>query len=100
MTEKNKNMPNQPSNRTPYQEGIIRRYYENRDDLMLQKLGDLVGDLYLSQGNARVRLWKRISAALRNLDVPQSRIDHLVSSDNPEFLANLLQELQSRQKSK
>jgi hypothetical protein len=93
-----KKMPNQP-NRTPYQEGIIRRYYQNRDDLMMQKLGDLVGDLYLSQGNARARLWRRITAALRNLNVPQSRIDHLVESDNPEFLANLLQELQSRQKS-
>jgi len=93
-----KKMPNQP-NRTPYQEGIIRRYYQNRDDLMMQKLGDLVGDLYLSQGNTRARLWRRITAALRNLNVPQSRIDHLVESDNPEFLANLLQELQSRQKS-
>ncbi|MGQ9505952.1 MAG: hypothetical protein ACUVQG_06215 [Thermogutta sp.] len=88
-----------PPNRTRYQEGIIRRYYENRDDLMVQKLGDLVGELYLSQGKARVRLWKRIAAALGNLNIPQSRIDHLIESDNPEFLANLVQELQSQRKS-
>lgn len=81
-------------NRTRYQEGVIRRYYQNRDTLMLQKLGDLVGDLYLSQGPARDRIWKRVAAALRNLNVPQSRIEHLIQSDNPEYLAKLLQELQ------
>jgi len=66
---------------------------------MIQKLGDLVGDLYLSEGKARTRLWKRIVAALRNLNVPESRIDHLVKSDNPEFLVNLLQELQTNRQS-
>ena len=95
-----RNTSNHSQNRTPYQDAIIRRYYENRDDLMIQKLGDLVGDLYLSQGKARARLWKRIVAALRNLNVPESRIDHLVKSDNPEFLANLLQELQTNRQAK
>lgn len=66
---------------------------------MIQKLGDLVGELYLSRGKARVRLWKRIAVALGNLNIPQSRIDHLIESDNPEFLANLVQELQSQRKS-
>ncbi|HOA52369.1 MAG TPA: hypothetical protein PKI05_08930 [Thermogutta sp.] len=91
---------NKPSrsavNRTPYQEGIIRRYYENRDNLMIQKLGDLVGELYLSEGKARARIWKRITAALRNLSVPEARIEHLVKSDNPEFVAKILEELQTR----
>lgn len=89
--------PAQPQpDRTPYQEGIIRRYYENRDAIMLQKLGDMIGDLYLSAGKARQRLWKRIEAALRNLNVPEARIAHLVKTDNPEYLARLYEELQNR----
>lgn len=89
------NSSSQPQ-RTPYQEGIIRRYYENRDAIMLQKLGDLIGDLYLSEGKARQRLWKRIETALRNLKVPESRIAHLIKSDNAEYLAKLYQELQNK----
>ncbi|GAB4134479.1 hypothetical protein [Thermopirellula anaerolimosa] len=80
--------------RTKYQQGIIRRYYEHRDTLMLQKLGDLVGDLYLAEGKARDRLWVRVATALKNLSVPPDRIQHLIESDNPTYLANLLQELQ------
>ncbi|GIX01582.1 MAG: hypothetical protein KatS3mg112_0519 [Thermogutta sp.] len=47
---------------------------------MLQKLGDMIGELYLAEGKARQRLWKRIEAALRNLNVPESRIAHLVKN--------------------
>ncbi len=82
--------------RSRYQEGVIRRYYEHRDTLMLQKLGDLVGDLYLAQGKARSCLWDRVAAALRNLSVSPERIQHLIESDDPAYLANLLQELQGR----
>ncbi|NMC21634.1 MAG: hypothetical protein GYA33_14585 [Thermogutta sp.] len=90
-----KKAPASGQTRTRYQQGIIRRYYEHRDTLMLQKLGELVGDLYLAEGKARVRLWERVATALKNLSIPAERIQHLVESDNPTYLANLLQELQS-----
>ncbi len=79
--------------RSAYQERVIKRYYENRDTIMLQKLGEMLTDLYLAEGKARTKLWERVAVALKNLDVPQSRIDHLVQSDNPTLAANLLQEL-------
>lgn len=82
--------------RSPHQQRIIRNYYENRDTLMLQKLGDLVADLYLAEGKKRARLWERVAAALQNLKIPQSRIDHLVACDNPAMLAQLLDELHKR----
>lgn len=90
-----KKAPASGQSRTRYQQGVIRRYYEHRDTLMLQKLGDLVGDLYLAEGKARARLWERVATALKNLSIPPDRIQHLVESDNPGYLANLLQELQS-----
>ncbi|MCC6127050.1 MAG: hypothetical protein IT426_18985 [Pirellulales bacterium] len=79
--------------RTAYQDKIIRRYYENQDDIMLQKLGELVTDLYLAEGKAKQRVWERIAAALKNLKVPETQIQHLVNADNPSLVANLLKEL-------
>lgn len=78
---------------TSHQERIIRNYYQNQQAIMIQRLGEIVGELYLAEGKARQRLWKRAAAALEKLQVPASRIQHLVQTDNPTFLANLLQEL-------
>lgn len=83
--------------RTPYQEKIIKRYYENRDDLMYQKLAELATDLYLAEGKKRQQLWKRAAAALKNLNVEQNKIDRLVASDNPSSLAALSAELLKKQ---
>jgi len=79
--------------RTPYQERIIKRYYQNQDAIMLQRVSDLVGDLYLAKGKARERLWKRVAGALDKLHIPPERIDHVLKSDNPALLANLVKEL-------
>jgi len=79
--------------RVPYQERIVRDYYRNQDAIMLQRLGDLISELYLAQGKARQRLWRRAATALANLRVPAERIRHLVASDNPSLLANLVKEL-------
>ena len=76
-----------------YQDRIIRRYYQNQDAIMLQKLGDMVTDLYLAEGKAKDRLWKRLAAALKNLKIPNAQIDHIVRSDNPTLAANLLKKL-------
>ncbi|MED5331053.1 MAG: hypothetical protein VX916_07145 [Planctomycetota bacterium] len=35
------------ADRSPYQKGVIRRYYEHRDDIAVQKLGEIVSNLYL-----------------------------------------------------
>ena len=32
---------------TPYQQKIIRRFYENKDLRLIQKLGELVSNLYV-----------------------------------------------------
>lgn len=79
--------------RTPYQDRIIRNYYQNQDAIMLQRLGDLVSDLYLAEGKAKVRLWKRAAETLEKLKVPASQIQHLIQSQNPALLADLLKQL-------
>ncbi len=83
--------------RLNHQQRIIRNYYRNRDSIMFQRLQELVGELYLAEGPARARLWKRAAQAMENLGIPVSRIEHLVASDNPSYLANLVEELMNKQ---
>ena len=83
--------------RSSHQDRIIRNYYQNQDGIMVQKLSDLVTDLYLAEGKTRAGLWKRIAAAMKNLKIPESRIEHLIKSDNPALLATLVQELLEKQ---
>ncbi|MFH2002198.1 MAG: hypothetical protein ABIK28_21170 [Planctomycetota bacterium] len=55
---------------TPHQKGLIKRYYENKDHLMTQKLGEIVSDLYLCTDTKKAgRLWKSAETALINLGV-------------------------------
>lgn len=81
---------------TPYQKKIIRRYYDRREQLMLEKLGELVGELYLADADAkRERLWQRVAAAMTNLQVPESLAAHILASRKPEVLAANLREWQA-----
>ena len=80
---------------TRHQQGIIKRYYENRDTIQLQKLGELVTDLYLAEGKKREKVWKSVITAMQKLGVPQARIDHIVAQGKPELVANIVKELQA-----
>jgi hypothetical protein len=84
--------------RSKYQQKIIKNYYDNKESISLQRLGELVTELYLAEGKARAKQWQYIVGALEKLKVPQSRIDHLVKQDNPALLAKLLEELLAKQK--
>jgi len=83
--------------RSAHQQKIIRNYYDNRDEIMLQKLGELITELYLAEGKTRQQLWQRAAAALKNLEVPQRQIDHLVDSDDPALLADQLTRLLAKE---
>ncbi len=79
--------------RTRYQQQVIRNYYRNRRAIALQKLSEHVSELYLAQGAARRRRWQYIVRALEQLEVPQSRIEHLRKQDDPQLLARVVKEL-------
>ena len=83
-------------NYSRYQQGIIKRYYSNQDTIQLQRLGELVTDLYLAEGKKREKVWKSVAAAMEKLGVPKARIDHLVKSGDPKLVANLVTELQGQ----
>jgi hypothetical protein len=79
-----------------YQQKVIKNYYNNRDAISLQRLGELVTDLYLAEGKSRATKWKQASAALQKLGVGADVIDHLVKQDNPALLANMVQKLMEK----
>ena len=81
---------------TPHQQKIIKRYYDNQDTLMRQRLAELVGELYLAAGKKRARTWTAVCTAMQKLGVPPERIEHLRRQDNPSVLAEVLTELQKK----
>lgn len=81
------------SNFTRYQEKVIKNYYQNRDAIAVQRLQELVTELYLSSGKKRQQHWKSIVGHLESLKVPQTQIDHLVQQDNPELVCNYIKTL-------
>ena len=81
-----------------YQQKIIKNFYDNREAISLQRLSELVTELYLAEGKAREKQWKYIVGALEKLAIPASRIEHLRKQDSPALLAKLVEELMAKQK--
>jgi hypothetical protein len=80
---------------TPYQQKIIKRYYNNLDTIQLSRLADIAGELYLATGKKLARAWEGAAAAMQKLGVPQARIDHLLAQRRPELIAELVKELEA-----
>jgi hypothetical protein len=78
-----------------YQKSVISGYYNNLDTIMLQKLGELVTELYLADTQARQdRLWERAHKAMVKLKIPPAIIDHIMKKQDVEILAKNLQDWQ------
>jgi len=76
-----------------YQKAVISGYYNNLDTIMLQKLGELVTELYLADTKAKQnRLWQRAHKAMIMLKVPPAIIDHIMEKRDVEILAKNLQD--------
>ncbi len=81
---------------SPYQQKIIKRYYNNFDSIQSQKLAEMVTELYLAEGKKRDRLWIRVEEMLTKLEFPASRIAHLLEKKDPALLAVVMQELERK----
>ena len=80
-----------------HQQKIIKNYYDNRGAISLQRLGELVTDLYLAEGKARQAKWKQAVSALEKLGLGTDRIQHLRDQDNPALLAKVVEELMAKE---
>jgi hypothetical protein len=79
-----------------HQQRIIRNYYQNREALSLQRLQELVTELYLAEGKKREKQWEYVISALQKLGLPDNRIEHLRSQDDPQLLAKVVEEMMAK----
>ncbi len=78
-----------------YQKKVIGRYYENRDQIDETKLSELVTSLFLAEGKKRANLWKSAEKIMERLKVPASRIRHVLDTDDPAILAEVVKDVQA-----
>lgn len=78
-------------NYSRYQQSIIKRYYNNRDDIALQRAQELITELYLAEGKKRAKVWDTLCKNLETIGIPATQIEHLRKSDNPELVVKTLE---------
>ena len=79
-----------------HQRGIVKRYYDNRDTIMANKLAELVSDLALCETEKKAAsLWKRVEKALAGAKVEPKRAAGIVEQRDVKELAKLAGELAS-----
>ncbi len=83
-------------NFSKFQQKVIERYYDNRDSIALQRVQELVTELYLSEGKKRAKYWETIAGNLQKLGVAQVTIDHLRKQDKPELVAEIVRKLMDK----
>ncbi len=79
---------------TPYQKGVVRRYYDHQDDMVHQKLSEIVSDLYLCTSEKKAAaLWKSAHAALLKTAAGPARVERTVAERDLKDLAALVSKL-------
>lgn len=80
-----------------YQRGIVNRYYENIDTISLNKLGEIVSDLYLADTQKKTdSLWERAEKALRKVDPDDKKTSKIVKSRDLKGLAEFVNALSGK----
>jgi len=79
---------------TPHQQGIIKRFYENRDTLARQRLAEIVSDLYLETAEAKIaRQWAAAHKQMLAAGVHAHEAGTIVAERDLGALARLVSRL-------
>ncbi|MEM0983308.1 MAG: hypothetical protein AAGI17_05095 [Planctomycetota bacterium] len=85
---------------TKHQRGIINRYYLHHGTIVLGRLQELVGELYLASGAEADKLWTRaekaLAAAKCEPPLPDARVQKILDDRDVEGLAKLITEIDAR----
>lgn len=77
-----------------YQQGIVKRYYQNLDALSLQKLSEAVTELYLCEDDRKAaRLWTTVESALKKVQADPKRTAVIMARKDVRDLAALVNDL-------
>lgn len=78
---------------TRYQQKIIKNYYDQRENISMQRAQEILTELYLTEGKKRQKHWESLFDHLRKLGVKDDTIQHLKDQDDPQLVAGLLERL-------
>lgn len=79
---------------TPYQRKVIRNFYDNKDLRLIQKLGELVSNMYLETSEKkRESEWKKIKKILADLGVHPNEVEYLTKDKNLALISKKLTEM-------
>lgn len=77
-----------------YQQNIIKRYYDNREQIDAQRLSELCTNLYLASGKKQEKMWETARDTMTRMGVKASRIEHIMSTKDPAILAELVKDIE------
>ena len=79
------------SNYSRHQKNIIDNYYKNLDSIMLQKLQELVSELYLAESDSKwEKLWDKVEVSLQKLKIEDSLIKEIMAERDARQLAGYI----------
>ena len=78
-----------------YQRKVIKRYYDNRESIDTQRLSELVTNLFLASGKKREKMWETARGLMERLNVPKTRIEHVMEKQDPAVLAAVVEDLEA-----
>ncbi len=76
------------------QQKIVNRYYDNIDTIALQRVQELVGEIYLVEpGAKKEKLWRSVESHLKKLHVPAPQLERVMDEQDVKLLAQLVSAL-------
>jgi hypothetical protein len=79
---------------TGYQKKVIKNFYENKDLRQVQKLGEMVSNLYLETSEKKLESgWKKIKNMLTDLKVHPHEIEYLTRDKDLKLISQKIDEL-------
>ncbi len=79
---------------TEYQRKVIKNFYDNKDLRLIQKLGELVSNLYVETSEKKKESgWKRIKKMLVDLKVHPHEVEYLTKDKNLSMISKKLSEM-------
>ena len=79
---------------TKYQQKAIKNFYDNKDIRLVQKLGELVSNLYLETNDKKKDTgWKKIKKMLTDLKVHPGEVEFLTKDKTLSLVSKKLDEI-------
>ncbi|GAX61334.1 hypothetical protein SCALIN_C22_0043 [Candidatus Scalindua japonica] len=79
---------------TKYQQKAIKNFYDNKDLRLVQKLGELVSNLYLETSEKKIETgWKKINKMLTDLQIHPGEVEYLTKDKKLSVISKKLDEI-------